>query len=173
MLKCRGCISFKEILTKFWDYSCLHCLNRPCAARISCTAALKRPLVILNTLNVSTHLPRKRCQCGPNCLPGQEQSGSIQKVRSGFVFRWKKKKDLLPLRSHDSLSKSWCVFFVESEPVVAEPVHNGTLEKVPEVTTANPVPPTDWEVTVSSVTTAAAGEIFIYLCETSSTPKNK
>lgn len=93
-------------------------------------------------------------------------------IRFCFSLK-KKKKDLLPLRSHDSLSKSWCVFFVESEPVVAEPVHNGTLEKVPEVTTANPVPPTDWEVTVSSVTTAAAGEIFIYLCGTSSTPKNK
>ncbi|XP_062294871.1 granulin a [Scomber scombrus] len=45
----------------------------------------------------------------------------------------------------------------ESEPVVAEPVHNGTLEKVPEVPTANTVPPTEWEVPVSSVTTAAAG----------------
>lgn len=94
------------------------------------------------------------------------------------LFFSAKKQYLLPLHSDESLSERVCICvcmcaFVESKPVVAEPVNNVTLEKVPEITTANPIPPTESNITMSSVSMAAAGEIFIYSCVESSTPKNK
>lgn len=45
----------------------------------------------------------------------------------------------------------------EGEHVTARTVHDGGSEKVPEVTPVNAVPPPEKEVSVSSVTKAAAG----------------
>lgn len=72
---------------------------------------------------------------------------------------------LLPL-SGKSLSKSVCVvmqsdqcFFslTECEQVTAKTVENDSPEKVPKVTTVNPVPFSDKEVSVSSFSAAIAG----------------
>lgn len=52
-----------------------------------------------------------------------------------------------------------CVFpLLVAEQVTAKTANEGD-EKAPEVTTVNSVPPTEKEVTVSSVAKAAAGEI--------------
>lgn len=57
-----------------------------------------------------------------------------------------------------------CVFpLSEGERVTAETVVDGGSEKAPEVTTVNTVPATEEEVTLSSVATAAAGEMRIML----------
>ncbi|XP_023269731.1 granulins-like [Seriola lalandi dorsalis] len=48
----------------------------------------------------------------------------------------------------------------EAEPVTAETVNDGVTEKAPEVTTANTIPPTEQEVTVSSVTKGAGGNVI-------------
>lgn len=54
----------------------------------------------------------------------------------------------------------WAFPLSEGEQVAAETIDDGGSEKAPEVTTANSVPPSEKEVSVSSVTTDA-GKIFI------------
>lgn len=65
-----------------------------------------------------------------------------------------------------------CVFPLSAAEKVTAKTANEGDEKAPEVTAINSVPPTKEEVTVSSVTKAAAGEIH-QIISNKHTRKNK